>query len=255
MAAVRRLRPLPAVPRRWAYCALVTSLLPGLALVGCGSGPDRTADPGPVVSTSPPDPGPRGKVTPTDGAAFASEVSPVTAAELGQSWRPGCPVGPEQLRRVRLSYRDFDGRSRVGTIVVHESVVSDVITIFRDLYQSHFPVRRMQPVDAYGGSDDRSMADDNTSAFNCRPVVSTGPATWSEHAYGTAVDVNPVENPYLIESRVLPPAGTAYTDRAGQRPGMAVPDGVLVQAFAAAGWHWGGEFRSPDYQHFSKGGR
>ncbi|MEE6260592.1 M15 family metallopeptidase [Plantactinospora sonchi] len=252
---MRRLRPLPAIRRRWSYCALLTLLLPGLALAGCGAGSGTGRD-GTVSAGSPASPGPgrNGTTATTLEPAFVSEITPVTAADLGQSWRPGCPVGPDQLRRVRLSYRDFDDQPQVGTIVVHESVVADVITIFRTLYRAHFPIRRIQPVDTYGGSDDRSMADDNTSGFNCRQAVSTGPAKWSVHAYGAAIDVNPVENPYLIDGRVLPPAGTAYTDRADDRPGMAVPGGTLVEAFAAVGWHWGGEFRSPDHQHFSQHG-
>ncbi|AVT41839.1 hypothetical protein C6W10_26480 [Plantactinospora sp. BB1] len=190
----------------------------------------------------------------TTAPAFGHEISTVTAADLGQSWRPGCPVGPDQLRRIRLGYWDFDGRPRVGTIVVHRSVTAEVVEIFATLYRERFPIRRLQPVDAYAGSDDRSMADDNTSGFNCRRAVSTGAAKWSAHAYGKAIDVNPVENPYLIDGRVLPPAGAAYRDRSGHRPGMAVPGGVLVEAFAAAGWEWGGRWRSPDYQHFTRTG-
>ncbi|HEX7746313.1 MAG TPA: M15 family metallopeptidase, partial [Micromonosporaceae bacterium] len=169
------------------------------------------------------------------------------------SWRPGCPVGPEHLRRVRLSHWDFDGRVRVGELIVHESVAGDVVSIFRRLFEHRFPIRQMRPVDHYGGNDDASMAADNTSGFNCRNAVAEGQPTWSRHAYGRAVDVNPVENPYLLTGEVLPPAGAAYVDRSAYRPGMAVPGGVLVDAFAAAGWRWGGNWRnSPDYQHFSK---
>ena len=99
------------------------------------------------------------------------------------------------------------------------------------------------------------MAADNTSAFNCRPAVSSGPRRWSVHAYGRAVDVNPVENPYLLGGRVLPPAGARFLDRDAYRRGMAVRGGGLVDAFAAAGWGWGGVWSSPDYQHFSANGR
>ena len=114
----------------------------------------------------------------------------------------------------------------------------------------------MRPVDAYRGSDDRSAAADNTSAFNCRAAVTSGPKSWSMHAFGEAIDVNDVENPYLEGARVIPPAGKAYVDRAKVRPGMAVPRGVLVRAFARVGWGWGGYFAgTPDYQHFSTNGR
>jgi hypothetical protein len=114
----------------------------------------------------------------------------------------------------------------------------------------------MVPIAYYGGSDDRSAAADNTTGFNCRRAVASGPPRWSAHAYGTAIDINDLENPYLLGARVIPPAGAAYRDRTHIRPGMAVPGGVLVRAFAAAGWLWGGRWAgSPDYQHFSRTGR
>src|SRR6266704_1979176 len=144
------------------------------------------------------------------------------AAVLACGLSGGCgPVGPERLRRLRLSFWGFDGRPHVGTIVVHESVVTDVETVFRTLFRERFPIRQMQPVDAYG----------------------------------EAVDVNTVENPYLDGTAVLPPAGAAYRDRSRYRPGMAVPGGLLVAAFAAVGWKWGGRWpSSQDYQHFSRTG-
>ncbi|WBB80233.1 M15 family metallopeptidase [Micromonospora sp. WMMD882] len=214
--------------RRWAA-------LP-LALVLAGTG---------CVRRPPPPPAP---------PPFVHEVHPVTPAELGPSWRPGCPVGAERLRLLRLGHWDFDGRAHVGELIVHEQVAAAVTTVFASLYRQRFPIRRMTPVDRYGGDDDISMAADNTSGFNCRRAVTEGPVAWSRHAYGQAVDVNPVENPYLLGGRVLPPAGAAYVDRSAYRPGMAVPDGVLVRAFAEVGWAWGGVWSDPDYQHFSTGG-
>jgi hypothetical protein len=113
----------------------------------------------------------------------------------------------------------------------------------------------MRPIDAYGGSDERSLDADNTAAFNCRFAVASGPKRWSVHAYGLAVDVNPVENPYVLGSSVHPRAGRAYLDRSRYRPGMAVAGRLLVRVFAAAGWQWGGRWTgSPDYQHFSASG-
>ena len=133
---------------------------------------------------------------------------------------------PSRLRRLRLSYWGFDGAPHHGTLVVNAAVVRRS-SAFARLYAARFPIRRMQPVDAFGGSDDRSMAADNTSAFNCRTAVAPGPRRWSAHAYGEAIDVNPVENPYLVDGRVLPPAGRRYLDRSRVRPGMAVPGGTL----------------------------
>jgi len=179
----------------------------------------------------------------------------VTAADLAGSWRTGCPVPPDGLRLLRVSHWGFDDLPHVGSIVVAVSVTDAVLELFRTLYDQRFPIRRMEPVDAYGGDDDASMAADNTSGFNCRPAVAAGPPQWSNHAYGLAIDVNPVENPYILGGQVLPPGGAAFLDRSVYRPGMAVAGGVLTSAFAAVGWSWGGLWDgSPDYQHFSATG-
>jgi len=186
---------------------------------------------------------------------FTATVSPVGPADLRFSYRAGCPVGPPELRRVRLTHWGFDGRAHDGSLVVHRRLAADVVTVFRRLYAARFPIRRMVPVSRYRGSDDASMAADNTSGFNCRRAVGSAAGGWSLHAYGEAIDVNPVENPYILGRRVLPPAGRAYVDRTSPRPGMAVDGGVLVEAFAAVGWRWGGRWtRTPDFQHFSSTG-
>jgi hypothetical protein len=189
-------------------------------------------------------------------APFVARVERVTRADLPYSWHPGCPVAPSGLRRLRISFVGFDGKRHLGRLVVNDRVVPQVTTVFRTLYRARFPIRRMVPVDAYRGDDDRSAAADNTSAFNCRRAVATGPPSWSMHAYGEAIDVNDVENPYVFGSHVIPPAGRAYRDRTDARPGMAIEGGTLVRAFASVGWGWGGRFAgTPDYQHFSSNGR
>jgi hypothetical protein len=183
--------------------------------------------------------------------SFTGNVEEVRWAELRHSYRAGCPVRPAQLRSVHVSYWDFGGRRRLGTIVVASHVAEDVRTVFRRLWQARFPIRRLRPVSAYRGSDDASMEADNTSGFNCRFVGGT--SRWSMHAYGEAIDVNPVENPYVQGARVSPPPGRAYVVRTPYRPGMAVARGVLVRAFQSVGWTWGAGFG--DYQHFSTTGR
>ncbi len=182
---------------------------------------------------------------------FTAKIEPVRWADLRHSYRAGCPVPPARLRTVRVSYWDFRGVEREGAIVVAREVAADVVSVFRRLWQARFPIRRLRPVSEYGGSDDASMAADNTSGFNCRFVGGT--RRWSLHAYGVAIDVNPVENPYVQGARVSPPAGRAFLDRSRLRKGMAVEGGVLVRAFAAVGWKWGASFG--DYQHFSTTGR
>lgn len=186
---------------------------------------------------------------------FGHSVSRVTAAQLPHSWHRGCPVAPARLRRLRLTYWGFDGRAHTGALIVSARAVSPLTRVFSRLYAARFPIRRMRPIDAYGGSDERSLEADNTAAFNCRYAVASGPRRWSVHAYGLAIDVNPVENPYVDRGRVHPRAGRAYLDRSRYRRGMAVRGGLLVDAFASVGWPWGGRWTgSPDYQHFSATG-
>jgi hypothetical protein len=154
-----------------------------------------------------------------------------------------------------MSYWGFDDQPHTGTMIVSTSVAQSVLTVFSTLYDERFPIREMMPEDAFEGSDPASMAADNTSGFNCRDAVAPGPPTWSVHAYGEAIDVNPVENPYIEGGAVQPSAGGAFTDRADVRPGMSEPGGQLVEAFASVGWQWGGRWSAtPDYQHFSATG-
>jgi D-alanyl-D-alanine carboxypeptidase len=183
---------------------------------------------------------------------FHGTISKVTRTELRYSYRPGCPVSPAQLRRLEVSYWGFDRKRRVGSIVVRDTAARDVLSVFRKLYAARFPIRRLRLVEAYKGSDDASMAADNTSGFNCRYV--SGSRRWSQHAYGLAIDINPVENPFVHGGRVEPPAGRRYLDRTRVRPGMVVTGDVVVRAFAAIGWRWGGRWSTPDYQHFSATG-
>jgi len=189
-------------------------------------------------------------------APFVGTVSAVRQQDVRFSYRSGCPVAPADLRLVRISYRGFDRRGHVGALVVHRRVTPDVVKVFRRLYTAGFPIHRITPVSTYRGSDDASMAADNTSGFNCRRAVGSATGGWSQHAYGTAIDVNPVENPYVLRGRALPPSGRRYVDRTRVRRGMAVEGGVLVKAFESIGWKWGGRWAgSPDYQHFSVSGR
>jgi D-alanyl-D-alanine carboxypeptidase len=178
----------------------------------------------------------------------------VTAAGLASSYHAGCPVGPSQLRALHMSYWGFDAQPHTGALIVNVNAVDAALAAFGRLYAERFPIRQMQPVDVYGANDRASMAADNTSAFNCRPVAGSDPPRWSAHAYGQAIDINTIENPYVQGSYVSPPAGAAFTDRSDVRPGMAITGGVLVSAFAAEGWQWGGRWSDPDYQHFSSTG-
>ncbi|MPZ74602.1 MAG: M15 family peptidase [Nitriliruptorales bacterium] len=172
----------------------------------------------------------------------------------GVSWHSGCPVGLRDLRLLRVRYWGFDGEAHRGRMVVYERQDRKVLRVLRRLYEARFPIRRMRLIEAYGGSDAKSMEANNTSAFNCRRVAGT--TRWSEHAYGRAIDINPVQNPYVRGSVVEPPAGRKYLDRSNVRKGMVVRPGPVVRAFAAVDWKWGGDWQSSkDYQHFSRTGR
>ena len=192
-------------------------------------------------------------------AGFRSTISQLDTAQRERmtdvSWRPGCPVSLDALRLLTLTYHGFDGAPHTGRLVVPRDVAATLVGVFRRLYAARFPIRRMRPVDAYGGDDFRSIEADNTSAFNCRRV--DGTSRWSNHAYGRAVDVNPIENPYVTSRGTTShQASRPYLDRRRARPGMATPGGVLVREFGAAGWGWGGAWSGAhDYQHFSANGR
>ena len=184
---------------------------------------------------------------------FSHSISRVTAAQLPHSWHPGCPVSPARLRRVRLTYWGFDHRAHTGALVANENAVSDLVHVFSRLYAARFPIRRLQPIDAYGGKDERSLAADNTAAFNCRYVVGPGPRRWSVHAYGEAIDVNPIENPYTGCGVTRTKASIPYLNRSRLRRGMVTP--AVVAAFRSIGWGWGGEWSgTKDYMHFSANG-
>ena len=190
------------------------------------------------------------------GPGFASRVtSPPPARVLARStWSAGCPVRSSDLAWVRLSFWGFDQRRHTGELLVHTGVAGDVTRVFRRLYAARFPLEEMRitrrdELDAPPTGDGN-----NTGAFVCR--ATRGSSTYSQHAYGLAVDVNPFQNPYLKEGLVLPELASSYLDRSWRRPGVIRPDGPVVRAFAAIGWGWGGAWQSlKDYQHFSANGR
>jgi hypothetical protein len=182
------------------------------------------------------------------------EIDEVTAARMTYSWHEGCPVGLDQLRLLRLPYHGLDGNIHAGELVANADVADDVVAVFGTLFKAGFPIERMELVDAYQGDDEASMRADNTSGFNCRYVEGT--TKWSQHAYGLAIDINPLLNPWVQGETVRPPEATIYTDRTMQVPGMIHDGDVVVEAFSSIGWTWGGTWVfSKDYQHFSASGR
>lgn len=188
---------------------------------------------------------------------FAGRIEPlseeVQAEMRGVSWSEGCPVPLEDLRLLTLTYLGYDERSHEGELVVHAAVADEMVAVFRDLYAAGFPVERLERIERYAGSDDASMAANNTSAFNCRPVAGRS-GGFSRHSYGLAVDINPRVNPFVRGEKVSPPEGKRYLKRDEHlAPGMIRRDDAVVRAFRARGFQWGGGWRSlKDYQHFDK---
>jgi hypothetical protein len=140
-----------------------------------------------------------------------------------------------------------------GRIVVRDTAADAVVTAFQTLFDAGYPIDRMEPIDGFGGDDDASMAANNTSGFNCRAV--TAGTAWSRHAYGNAVDVNPLYNPWVKGRRVEPAGAAAWVDRRSDDPHVIHRGDIVVHAFGAVGWGWGGNFDTlKDWQHFSADG-
>jgi hypothetical protein len=182
-------------------------------------------------------------------------VDPAPAAVIARStWAPGCPVRADQLAWVRLTFIGFEGGRHTGELLVNHDAVHDILWVFAYLYHDEFPIEEMRITTKAEQTAPPTGDGNNTTAFNCRPV--RGGTSYSQHAYGRAVDVNPFQNPYLKGDLVLPELAGAYRDRAWHRPGMILPGGPVVRAFARFGWGWGGSWHSlKDLQHFSANGR
>lgn len=182
---------------------------------------------------------------------FTSAIRGAEAADLGGSWRAGCPVAVEDLRWLDLVHWNGDGESATGSIVVHADHADAVVEVFGRLFDAGFPIHSMRPITEFDGDDNASMRANNTSAFNCREIDGR-PGVWSQHAYGGAIDINPLVNPWVRGGRVDPPEGAAYVERNPEVTGLIVAGDVVTQAFADIGWGWGGDWTSTlDYQHFS----
>ena len=199
--------------------------------------PAPTGDAPAAPVTAPPVPdvpdAPVVALPPPDFTSTVSEITPELAARMERSWRPGCPVPLEDLRYVTVTHRDFDGEKVQGELVVHVDAADAMVTVFRALFEADYPVRSMRLVDDFGASDDASMDADNTSAFNCRAI--TGGTGWSEHAYGRAIDVNPVENPYVSGWSVGPHAGREFVSRPDSPGVIHADDGWSARSPTSAG--------------------
>lgn len=194
---------------------------------------------------------------PPEDDRFHSSVGPVTPEirrRMGETWSPRCPVTLDGLRYLTVTFRGFDGEPHTGELVVAATEAADVVSVFRALFAADFPIEEMRlpttaDLEAHPTGDGN-----NTAGLVCR--AARGTTSWSAHAYGLAIDLNPFQNPYQNGDIVLPELASAYLDRSWRRPGMVLPGSVAVREFARIGWSWGGAWSSlKDYQHFTATGR
>jgi hypothetical protein len=178
---------------------------------------------------------------------------------VGRNWTPRCPVPLHDLRLTVVSYWNFRGEVRKGPLVLHERVARDVLWVFKRLFHANFPIKEIKlaakdrpitPQD-YWNKTRRSV----TASFNCRPA--TGSTSLSHHSYGWAIDINPLQNPYVrSDGSVLRHIAKPFRDRSLQRTGMIHDGDIVVRSFARIGWKWGGHWHTlKDYMHFSLTGR
>lgn len=178
---------------------------------------------------------------------------PVASAMIGVSWNQLCPVALEQLRSITVSYWGYDDLIHRGHMIVHVSIAQEMVDIFSELFDARFPIERMELIDVFNADDESSMSANNSSAFCCRQNT-TLPGIFSHHAYGLAIDINPLVNPYVKGDRVCPTAGKKYCDRTCLSKGGISQESSCYKAFTARGFLWGGNAWSDrkDYQHFFK---
>ncbi|MBN2825883.1 MAG: M15 family metallopeptidase [Campylobacterales bacterium] len=193
---------------------------------------------------------------------FFEKISPIDSSIKnriiqGNSYRSGCPVGLDDLRYVEVAYHDFKGNYQIGELIVHRSVAKETVNIFRELFAIGYPIRKMELVSNYSGSDFASIEADNTSAFNCRFIGGT--KRWSNHAFGKALDINPLENPYVNKrgttshKRSVLYLKRVHKNASSEDIAMLLPNDKATKIFKKYGWIWGGDWRTiKDYQHFEK---
>jgi hypothetical protein len=223
-----------------------------LLLVGCAAQvPPPAASPKPTRSTATPPPAPPEPATADPAVSRIPDRQWAAMLRTGVV-RPGCPATRADLRRVEVNFHDWDGGVQRGVLVVNRDVASDIAAIFADLFDAEFPIRSMRPIEQFDGDDNASMAADNTSAYNCRQAgQANSPATFSPHANGRAIDINPRENPWL-DPRCDCFMPTAKHAARTPGKGKILEGGQVWRAFTKRGWIWQ-NFPTADYQHFDTG--
>lgn len=192
---------------------------------------------------------------PPSGNRFESTLGSVPAEVLARStWVEGCPVAATELNYLTMSFWGFDGKPHTGEMIVNAEAAADVLSVFARLFDARFPIEEMSVVNIAALEAEPTGDGNNSTSFVCRPV--TGGSSFSQHAYGLAIDINPFHNPYQRQDLILPELAVDYLDRDSGQAGLITADSVVVAAFADIGWSWGGNWNSlKDYQHFSANNR
>ncbi len=186
-------------------------------------------------------------------SASISKISPQIENRMrtGGSFKDYCPITIKDLRYLKVSYIGFDGKEHIGELVVNRAIANSVVAIFKELYNIKYPIRKMHLVSDYGASDFDSIEADNTSAFNCRYV--DGTHKWSNHTYGRAIDLNPIENPYVTRSGHTSHSASKKFVARIKAKGVILANDKVVRIFKKYGFRWGGDWNCcKDYQHFDK---
>ncbi len=171
-----------------------------------------------------------------------------------------CPIHHSNLALLNLSYYGFDGKEyHDGKMIVLKDYATNILNIFKILFDNKFPIEKIKLINDYNGSDEDSMSDNNTSAFNCRLIA--GSRQLSIHSYGLAIDVNPKQNPYITfndgDLKLFPKSGKEFLNRSNIRPGMVESlllneNKTVIEIFKENGFTiWGGTWNDPiDWHHF-----
>ncbi len=168
------------------------------------------------------------------------------------SWNEKASYPIDDLAYITVTYYGFNGEIHIGELIMHKKVAPEIIEIFQELYDKKFPIEKVRLIDEYDAIDQASMADNNSSALCVRPITNK-PYELSKHSYGLAIDLNPIQNPYISPDGIFPDGGNEFLDRTHVRKGMIVEGDACYEAFTSRGWTWGGNWTSiKDYQHFEK---
>ncbi len=190
-------------------------------------------------------------------SVFNANITPITSAIKermikGNSWHKGCPISLKNLRYINVIYHSFSGEDRVGELIVNKDIANSIVLIMEELYNIGYPIRQMRLVSDFNGDDWKSIEADNTSAFNCRRA--TGSNKWSRHSFGKAIDINPIENPYVSRTGYIShKKSLKYRKRVPNHRAVLLKNSMATQIFKRYGFKWGGDWRyTKDYQHFFK---